>query len=101
MIGRRPNRWHAARKLVISATWIHVTRSGSSAEYGRPSGAMPLDPAVDPADLLDGVLGLLDGAERRVADERRGPPQPAERVVAVVRVIGDAGHGEGMETLEQ
>jgi hypothetical protein len=56
---------------------------------------------VDAADDGDCLLGLVSGAECRGADEAAGAVKAAERVAAVVRVVGHAGHRRGMHRLEK
>ena len=58
----------------VAATWMKVTRSGSSAEYGLPSGAMPLTRrctrctcamAASASDVVPNVVAATKAAVRR------------------------------------
>ncbi len=74
---------------------------GVVSRVGPPVGSRPLHPAVDPLHLGDGGLRLGDRSEGCCGDERCRPPQPARRILPVVRVLRHAGHGERMERLQQ
>jgi hypothetical protein len=50
------------------------------------------DVRVDPADLVDGPLGIVGRAVGRGRQEGAGPLEPAPRVVAVVGVLRDRDH---------
>ena len=75
--------------------------AGSSAEYGRPSGAMPATWRCTLRHALDGHLGLVPGPEGGGAEEGSRALETAQRVLAVVRELGHSGHGQGVEHLEQ
>ena len=68
----------------------------------RPSvGCDPVDAPVHPVHLGHGGLRLGHRAERGGADEGSGASQAPERVLLVARVLRHAGHGQGVESLEQ
>ena len=51
--------------------------------------------------VFDGLAGIVGATERCHPHERRGPAEPPQCVVAIVGVFGDAGHGEGVQGLEE
>ena len=56
---------------------------------------------MDRFDLGDDLVGFLDCAEGRGADEGARAMEPAEWIGLVGRVLDDSGKGEGVQRLQQ
>ncbi len=66
-----------------------------------PVGRRAMDAAMNSADPVHGPLRVVRGAVRRHREERAGALQPSPRVTAVVGMLGDARHRQGMQRLQQ
>ncbi len=67
----------------------------------RPVGHRAVDPVVDRAHHVDGLLGVLGGAEGGDREEAAGAGQPTPHVAAVAGVLGDRGHRLRLHRLQQ
>ena len=68
----------------------------------RPAiGGDALHPFMDPANDGDGRLGRRGRAVGGHADETAGSVQTTPRIRPIVRVLGHAGHSQGMHCLQQ
>jgi hypothetical protein len=56
---------------------------------------------MDPADPIHRTLRIDCGPECRLGQEGTGALQSTPRVVTVVGVLGDTGHGQRMQRLQQ
>jgi predicted PurR-regulated permease PerM len=68
---------------------------------GCAAGRGPFDAPVDAAHPIDGSLGLRRRPERGGCEEVGGALQASPRVTAVVGVLGDSGHRQRVQRLEQ
>ena len=58
-------------------------------------------PPMNSPDAIDGALGVDRRTECRLGQKGAGALQSTPRVVAIVGVLGDTGHGQGMQRLQQ
>ena len=97
----RPDHRAATRSESVRELWTHAASARVAGRVGHPTMGRPAHPRVRAPHRRHRRVHLRHGAVRGRGHVVRGSRQASQRVLAVARVVGNAGHHLRMGRLDQ